>query len=573
MSNLAGSTAYFAPDERRYGALMPDTVADPALQDAVLRFREACATAGIGFRAWLVGLHHEGLAAQNPEAAAHGLDGSPLGHSLCPVGSRAIEYVAALAADVAARFAPETIDLEAWLYPAWEPSYTLTLALEPLDWRAQLLATQCFCEHCRRLLGPRADELQHRARRAAGAPFAAPGDDGATADEVIMELAAMRALGAARLVSAVAPAVHREGVELRVFGSGDPEQARLQGLSPAAVEEADSVLVGCARLSGAELSERFAGLSELVGPRRPTVSTNWTPDRTPAGNGRRRDPSRCRRRRWARPLQPLARTRGRARRVSRRRRRLPRSGGRLTMIIDAHVMIGASRDASLAVDDLLRTMDTLGIDHALDLATRRDASRSATARETSSWRGRRRAARAGCSRTPWRRRGSAPDAIEELERAREAGARALKLDPALQGFDILDGSVDPLVGFAVASGWPIYIRTGTPPHSLPLQVAWLASRFPDGRFVMGKSGATDFSHDGPAALAAAANVYADSSHVEWPTALAAGDPEGAGGRVVFTTDAPFTDAAVELARVTEAPLTETVRAAILGQTMRALLGL
>ena len=67
-----------------------------------------------------------------------------------------------------------------------------------------------------------------------------------------------------------------------MLGSGDPEQARLQGLSPAAVEEADSVLVGCARLSGAELSDRFTGLS-VVGPRRSNGSTNWTPGRTPAG--------------------------------------------------------------------------------------------------------------------------------------------------------------------------------------------------------------------------------------------------------------------------------------------------
>jgi hypothetical protein len=35
------------------------------------------------------------------------------------------------------------------------------------------------------------------------------------------------------------------------------------------------------------------------------------------------------------------------------------------MVIDAHVVIGASRDASLGVDDLLRTMDALGIDLAL----------------------------------------------------------------------------------------------------------------------------------------------------------------------------------------------------------------
>ena len=342
------------------------TTADPALQDAVLRFREACGTAGIGFRAWLVGLHHEGLAARNPEAAAHGLDGSPLGHSLCPSAPEAIEYVAALAADVAARFAPETIDLEAWLYPAWEPSYTLTLALEPLDWRGPAPRHAVLL----RALPPAARPAGRGARssapaRAAGAPFAARrrrggrrrGDHGARGCE-------SPGRRPSRL-RGVAAAVHREGVELRVFGSGDPEQARLQGLSPAAVEDADSVLVGCARLSGAELSERFTGLSELVGPRRPTVSTNWTPDRTPAAMADDVDPSRCRRRRWARPLQPLPRARGRARRVSCRGRRLPCSGGRLTMVIDAHVVIGASRDASLAVDDLLRTMDTLGIDLAL----------------------------------------------------------------------------------------------------------------------------------------------------------------------------------------------------------------
>ena len=102
-------------------------------------------------------------------------------------------------------------------------------------------------------------------------------------------------------------------------------------------------------------------------------------------------------------------------------------------------------------------------------------------------------------------------------------------------------------------GWPVYVRTGTPPHALPLQVAWLAARFPEGSFLLGKAGATDFSHDGPATLAAAPNVYADSVYVEWPTALAAADPDGIGGRVFFSTDAPFGDAPIELARVTEAP--------------------
>ena len=156
----------------------------------------------------------------------------------------------------------------------------------------------------------------------------------------------------------------------------------------------------------------------------------------------------------------------------------------------------------------------------------------------------RRQSRAGCSPTPLRRRGSATRRSRSSSALASGGARALKLDPALQGIRPSRRQRRPARRLRRRlAGWPVYVRTGTPPHSLPLQVAWLASRFPEGRFVLGKSGATDFSHDGPAALAAAPNVYADSSHVEWPTALAAGDPDGAGGRVVFTTDAPFADAA------------------------------
>jgi predicted TIM-barrel fold metal-dependent hydrolase len=146
----------------------------------------------------------------------------------------------------------------------------------------------------------------------------------------------------------------------------------------------------------------------------------------------------------------------------------------------------------------------------------------------------------------------------------------LKLDPAIQGFDLLDGLADPLVEFAVAHGWPIYVRTGTPPTGLPLQLAALAGRFPEGAFLMGRSGATDFGADGPAALDTAANLFADSAHINWPVALAA---RGGGHRVVFTTDTPFAAAAVELARVVEAPLDDETRAAILGGTFASLLGL
>jgi predicted TIM-barrel fold metal-dependent hydrolase len=43
--------------------------------------------------------------------------------------------------------------------------------------------------------------------------------------------------------------------------------------------------------------------------------------------------------------------------------------------------------------------------------------------------------------------------------------------------------------------------------------------------------------------------------------------------VFFSTDAPFGDPAIELARVTEAPYGDEVRDAILGTTLGRLLGL
>lgn len=240
------------------------------------------------------------------------------------------------------------------------------------------------------------------------------------------------------------------------------------------------------------------------------------------------------------------------------------------MIVDGHVTIGQSRDVALDVDQLLATMDRLGIDRALVsppeylIPVR---NREGNELVTAAARGSDERLLAYAVATPW----LGGEAVEELERAREAGARALHVDPPLQGFDLLDGLVDPLVAFAVESGWPVYVRTGTPPHALPLQLAALAARFPAGAFVMGRSGATDFGRDGPAALEIAPNLYADSAHINWPVALAARD--GAEARVVFTTDAPFADAEIELARVVEATLDKEVRAAILGGTLASLLAL
>lgn len=268
VSVLTRTTLYLEPEQERYGSLLPEG----RRSEGLFAFREACRRAGLRFRAWVVGLHNGELAAAHPAAAALLLDGSPAGHSLCPSAPEAVEYVAALAGDVAAQLEPEYVDLEAAFYPAWEPSYTLTLALDPLTERARLLGAQCFCASCRGFLGA---TLERRAYAAAGPPFAASGDDAG----VGVELAAGRAAGAARLVESAAATVHAAGSRLRVFVSGPPEQAALQGVSPESVAAADALLFGCGPLGGEELRARFEGLRALAG-RAGSVSTNWTPDRT-----------------------------------------------------------------------------------------------------------------------------------------------------------------------------------------------------------------------------------------------------------------------------------------------------
>lgn len=282
ISILAGTGVYFAPAPGRYGELVPRATASDELRDDLKRFRVACADRDLRFRAWIVPLHDEDMVRARPDLAAQALDGSLLTHSLCPSAPAVVEYVAALARDVSEQLEPELVDLEAWQYPAWEPAYTLTLALEPLSDAAELLATQCFCASCRALLGDRADELERLARSAAGPPFGAPPGEVLPLGDAVGALAAARSSGARVLSEAVAEAVHASGALLRLLCSGRAAQTRLQGVSASSIAPADAVGLGCGRLHGRELAGRFTELRDVVAgtPLSVTASTNWTHERT-----------------------------------------------------------------------------------------------------------------------------------------------------------------------------------------------------------------------------------------------------------------------------------------------------
>ena len=104
VSVLTRTTMYVEPERARYGALVPGGDVAPSRAAAVPRGvrTERAAVPGVGRRAATTASSRP----HYPDAAARLLDGSPAGHSLCPSAPEAVEYVAALAGDVAAQLEP-----------------------------------------------------------------------------------------------------------------------------------------------------------------------------------------------------------------------------------------------------------------------------------------------------------------------------------------------------------------------------------------------------------------------------------------------------------------------------------
>jgi predicted TIM-barrel fold metal-dependent hydrolase len=241
----------------------------------------------------------------------------------------------------------------------------------------------------------------------------------------------------------------------------------------------------------------------------------------------------------------------------------------MSEIIDAHVRVGHSRDVVLTAEQLITSMDAAGIDRALiappeaAVAFDNRAGNQEIATIAAASGGR---LLPYAVATPWQ---GAQRAVDELARARDAGAVALSIDPSLQGFDPFDGLVDPLLDFAADEGWFVYVRSGTPPHAVPLVIASLARRYPSTPFLLGRTGATDFWTDVSSALDYAPNLYAETVYNPWDLTLELlRTTEGIGaGRIVFGSDSPYGSQRYEMERMRSWPLDDQERSRILGGTL------
>ncbi len=163
------------------------------------------------------------------------------------------------------------------------------------------------------------------------------------------------------------------------------------------------------------------------------------------------------------------------------------------------------------------------------------------------------------------------DAVAELHRAFKMGLKGLFLHPPVQGFQLSDCLVDPLVEAALEHDAPVYAHTGTPVCAMPLQLTALARRFPQGRFIMGHMAYADFWTDAIPAAGASDNIWVETSIIDGDL-IAEGVKRIGAGRIVFGSAAPLSAIDVELAKVRRLPLPDSDLRKMTGENAAGLLG-
>jgi hypothetical protein len=231
-------------------------------------------------------------------------------------------------------------------------------------------------------------------------------------------------------------------------------------------------------------------------------------------------------------------------------------------VIDSHCHLGAGFRKRVSVDDLLREMDRAGVEMAV--VTTVDEFIAVSNREGNdevlrAVRSHRDRLRGLAAVNPWFRE----QGVRELKRCLEAGLSGLKLNSHLQGFVLSDPIVHPLVETCRAFGVPLYAHTGTPIVAEPFQLAELARTFPDVPMVLGHMGYTDFWYDAVPAALQSENIYLETSLIDIMSIRTALDKVGA-GRILFGSDFPESDLALELEKMSLLDMTAEDRARVLG---------
>ncbi|MGI5966516.1 amidohydrolase family protein [Anaerotruncus rubiinfantis] len=169
---------------------------------------------------------------------------------------------------------------------------------------------------------------------------------------------------------------------------------------------------------------------------------------------------------------------------------------------------------------------------------------------------------------------SAPQQVDALV---SYGLRGLHLHPWEDNFIISDPKVYPAVEACGRHGLPVYVSTGYPCVSEPLQLWELAMKFPQVTFIATHGGQLDISglsfDDAVYAAKSAKNLKFDLSGVyrrDFIELLIASAGEE---NVVFGSCAPYMDISLEIARVEAAQIPQMQKDKIFSENIRALLAM
>ncbi|MCL6450440.1 MAG: amidohydrolase family protein [Acetobacteraceae bacterium] len=236
------------------------------------------------------------------------------------------------------------------------------------------------------------------------------------------------------------------------------------------------------------------------------------------------------------------------------------------LVVDGHCHVGSLRSTPfirLDTAGLLAKMNQNGVDRAV--VTDLSGGVEGTSRAVREAQGR---LWGFALLDPWD-----PEAPEVLERAvTREGFMGLKLHPGIHGFFANAAVVDPLLRAAQRLDVPVYVHSGTPPHSLPLQIADLAERFPGCAIIMGHMGLyPSLWIDALRAAEKAPNVFLETSCMPVYRVIERAVELVGADRVIFGSDEPYGLMAAELSKIRGLRVSEREKDFILGGTLMGLL--
>jgi predicted TIM-barrel fold metal-dependent hydrolase len=171
-------------------------------------------------------------------------------------------------------------------------------------------------------------------------------------------------------------------------------------------------------------------------------------------------------------------------------------------------------------------------------------------------------------------------AIAQLHRCLAAGLRGIKVDPFEQAFHINSRLTEPFFRECDALGVPVLVVAGHLSLSSPIQVGDLAERIPGLTIIMAHGGQLMMHglgiFDAVEVLKDSARVYIETSGIPETGSnnlIERAATEVAVDRVLFGTNLPFYDPAVELERINAARIPDAMKQQMRGPNLARLLSL